>query len=252
MKFARLQKNLSLVCVALSVAFPLSGWASFAEAEEAYLKQDYYGAFLKFAPLSKQGDAAAQAMIGRIYAQGNGAPRDLRTAAISYEQAAIKGHATAQYQVAKMYANGAGVKQDLSRAAEWMEKSAGQGVLWAMFEMGQMCKDGKGVVQSNVQALKWMNLAAASTETPATADTIRLAKTAAMELSNSMPPDQVDESRKLVLQWNNVKRVRDEQWQKAIYAPIEIRPPEPSPAEKLDEKGEPLTPLTKDYFPQIR
>ncbi len=252
MKLARLQKNLSLICVALSVAFPLSGWASFAEGEEAYLKQDYYGAFLKFVPLSKQGDAGAQAMIGRIYAQGTGAPRDLRTAAISYEQAAIKGHAVAQYQVAKMYANGAGVKQDPARAAEWMEKSAEQGVLWALFEMGQMCKDGKGVPQSNVQALKWMNLAAASKETPATTETIRLAKAAASELSASMAPDQIDESRKLVMQWNKVKRVRDEQWQKTIFAPIETRPPEPRPNDKRDDKGELITPLSKDYFPQAR
>ena len=252
MEFVRLQKNLSIVFVALGVAFPVSSWASFAEAEEAYLKQDYYGAFLKFIPLSKQGDAGAQAMIGRIYAQGTGAPRDLRTAAISYEQAAIKGHAAAQYQVAKMYANGAGVKQDLARAAEWMEKSAEQGVLWAMFETGQMYKDGKGVAQSNVQALKWMNLAAASKETPATAETIRLAKAAATELAASMSPDQTVESRKLTAQWNKVKRVRDEQWQKAIYAPIETHPPEPWPAEKRDDKGEPITPLSRDYFPQAR
>ena len=252
MEFVRMQKYLSLVCVALCVAFPVSSWASFAEGEEAYLKQDYYGAFLKFVPLSKQGDAGAQAMIGRIYAQGTGAPRDLRTAAISYEQAAIKGHAAAQYQVAKMYANGAGVKQDLARAAEWMEKSAEQGVLWAMFEMGQMCKDGKGAAQSNVQALKWMNLAVASKETPATAETIRLAKVAAAELSASMPPDQIEESRKLTAQWNNRKRIRDEQWQRAIYAPIETRPPEPKPAEKRDGKGELITPLSKDYFPQAR
>ncbi len=121
MEFVRLPTRAALAAAALCVAFPVSSWASFAEGEEAYLKQDYYGAFLKFVPLSKQGDAGAQAMIGRIYAQGNGAPLDSRTAAISYEKAATQGHAAAQYQLAKMYAVGAGVKQDAARAAEWME-----------------------------------------------------------------------------------------------------------------------------------
>ena len=252
MEFVRLPTRAALAAAALCVAFPVSSWASFAEGEEAYLKQDYYGAFLKFVPLSKQGDAGAQAMIGRIYAQGNGAPLDSRTAAISYEKAATQGHAAAQYQLAKMYAVGAGVKQDAARAAEWMEKSAEQGVLWAMFEMGKMHKDGVGAAQSNVQALKWMSLAAASVETPATAETIGLAKSAKAELEKTMPAPQIEESQKLVTQWNRAKRVRDTQWQKAIYAPLEVRAPVPRSAEARDSKGEPATPLTKDFFPQAR
>lgn len=233
------------------LTFAVSGvsWASFAEGEEAYLRNDQWSAYLKFQELAKQGDAASQAMIGRMYVEGLGAPRDLRTAVIFYEKAATQGHAAAQFQLAKMVANGAGTKQDLVRAAQWMEKSAQQGVLWAQLSLGQMYRDGAGVATDAVQALKWINLAAAAAQTPQTAETVRLAKVAKTEIEASMPIEKVKESQALAAKWSAAKPTPDTEWQKAIYRPLDVKAPEAKPADAKDDSE---TRLIRDYFPQSR
>ena len=249
MKSDQLRHALAKAAAVTFLVFPLASWGNFAEGEEAYLKNDLWGAYRKFLELSKVGDPQAQAMIGRMYLEGQGLPRDFRTAAISYERAADQGHAASQYQVAKMYAVGAGVKQDLVRAAQLMEKSADQGVLWAMYSLGLMYKDGTGVAKDAVQALKWIALAAASPESAATAEYIKLAKTAKAELESSMAADRVQESEKLVTQWNATKRVRDTHWQKAINRPIEVRASDITPVNPNADKDKQLV---RDYYPQSK
>ena len=252
MNFHGLKKWLAVASVAGFVGFPGASRATFAEGEEAYLRDDSWGAFLKFAEMARQGEAASQAMVGRMYFLGLGAPRDFRAAAISYEKAANQGHAAAQFQLAKLYANGVGVKQDQVRAAQWMEKSADQGVLWAMVGIGQMYQHGSGVTQDAVQALKWMSLAAASTESAETAETIRQAKKAKAELGASLTAERVQESQTLARQWNAAKRVRDAQWQKPIYRPLDVQAPAVKPADAADAKPDPNATLTRDYFPQSK
>jgi TPR repeat protein len=249
MKFKNLRQVLAMSAAAAAIGVPFTAWASFAEGEEAYLTREYYGAFLKFAQLSKEGNAPAQAMLGRIYFEGQGAPRDYRTAAVHYEKAANQGNATAQYQLATLYAVGVGVTRDPARAAQWMEKSAEQGVLWAMVALGQMYKDGTGVAKDAVQALKWIGLAAASPETAATADYVKLAKSAKAELEPTMPADQVSASQKLAAQWNGARRTRDNDWQKAINRPLEVRASDVKPAETKTEKLDPDKAFTRDFYP---
>lgn len=247
--FFRFGKYLAVASVILSFGVSGVSWASFAEGEEAYLRNDQWGAFLKFLELAKQGDAASQAMIGRMYVEGLGAPRDLRTAVNFYEKAATQGHAAAQFQLAKMLANGAGVKPDLVQAAQWMEKSAEQGVPWAQLSVGQMYRDGAGVAQDAVQALKWINVAAATAETAQTAETVRLAKVAKTELEASMPIEKVKESQALAASLRASKRTPDTQWQKAIYRPLDVKAPEARPADAKDNSE---TRLIRDYYPQSR
>lgn len=249
MKSDQLRHVLAKVAAVTVLAFPIASWGSFAEGEEAYLKNDLWGAFRTFVELAKAGDAPAQAMIARMYLDGQGAVKDPRTAASFYEKAANQGHAASQYQLAKMYSVGAGVKQDPARAAQLMEKSADQGVLWAMYSMGLMYREGTGVAKDAAQALKWIALAAASPESAATADYIKLAKTAKAELEASMAADRVRESEKMVTQWNAAKRVRDTQWQKAINRPIEVRASEVRPVNPEADKDKQLI---RDYYPQSK
>lgn len=249
---SRVGKFLAVASAILSFAVSGVSWANFAEGEEAYLRNDQWVAYLKFLELAKQGDASSQAMIGRMYVEGLGPPRDWRTAANFYEKAATQGHAAAQFQLAKMVANGAGTKQDLVRAAQWMEKSAEQGVLWAQLSLGQMYRDGAGVAQDGVQALKWINLAAGAAvvaEIPQTAETVRLANVAKTELEATMPSEKVKESQALAAKWSAAKRTPDTQWQKAIYRPLDVKAPEAKP---VDAKDNSETRLIRDYFPQSR
>jgi hypothetical protein len=256
MKADHLNRSLGRIAAILFLGLPVTSWGNLTEADAAFVKQDYYAAFLGYLPLAKSGDAAAQAAIGRIYLEGKGAPRDSRTAAISYEKAAEQGYASAQFQLAKMVGSGVGVKADPARAAQLMEKSADQGVVWAMYSVGLMYKDGTGVEKDVVQAHKWMSLAASTPEAPVAAEYIALAKAAKKELESVMNPEQVKDAERLSTGWLAAKRTRDNQWQKLINHPVPLSAPagpadaQAAPAAATDQKRDESTRLTKDYFPK--
>ena len=59
----------------LSVACPLSTWTQSSVATEAYNQGQYGTAYQLASSLAKQGDAEAQALLGRMYAWGRGVPQ---------------------------------------------------------------------------------------------------------------------------------------------------------------------------------
>ena len=257
MKADHLNRGLGMIATILFLGFPVASWGSLAEADAAFEKQDYYAAFVGYLPLAKSGDAAAQAAIGRIYLEGKGAPKDPRTAALSYEKAAAQGHAGAQFQLAKLVGSGVGVKAaDPVRAAQLMEKSADQGVVWAMHSLGLMYKDGTGVDKDIVKAHKWMNLAASTPESPVASEYIAFAKEARKELESVMSPEQLKDAQKLAAEWLAAKKPRDSQWQKVVNHPVPVSAPSapadgkaaPDPA--TDPKRDESSPLTRDYYPK--
>jgi ankyrin repeat protein len=76
---------------------------------------------------ARQGDAAAQYTLGKMYADGNGVPYDYRKAVEWYRKAADQGYAEAQYSLGKMYEHGLDVPRDGRKAVEWYRKAAAQG-----------------------------------------------------------------------------------------------------------------------------
>ena len=250
MQIRRSRQLLACMGAAALLAMPLASWASFEQAEKAYVSNEHYAAFLAFVPLAKEGNAAAQAMVAKSYYLGTGAPPDARAAADWYLRAATQGHATAQYELARLLAAGVGVPQDSKRAAEWMEKSAEQGVPWAMQAIGIMYRDGNGVAKDAVQAYKWLSLAATQPETPATAETIKLARDARAELDKSMSADGVQQAGKLATTWSARKIARDTEWSKAINAPNAPRTFAAKPAEPVDAKQPRAKNFSDGYFPK--
>lgn len=244
----RLSRNLCLVFTTVLLGLPAIGRANLADADAAYEKGDYFAAFREYLPHAKNGEAAGQAAIGRIYLEGKGAPRDARAAAMQYEKAAAQGHAGAQFQFAKMLAGGVGVKADPERAAKLMEQSAEQGVVWAMHAIGLMYRDGAGLAKDAVQAYKWLDVAAAATSLPVVVDSIALAKVARTELESAMNPDQLKKARALANDWRNARKQRDVQWLKPINLPVAVAAPAAAPASEPNTSD--VTPLAKDYFPK--
>ena len=255
MSTEQLQRVLRTVAATALLGFPLASWGNLADAETAYGKQEYFAAFREYVPLAKDGDAVAQAALGRIYLDGQGAPQDVRAAASWYEKAAAQGHAGAQFQLAKMYAAGVGVKADMTRAAQLMEKSANQGVVWAMYSLGVMYRDGHGVGRDLVQGIKWLDLAASSSESAA-AEYIALAKVERTAMEPALNPEQRGVAQKLAGEWLAAKRSRDHQWQKPINRPAAL----PATGEAADGKAERTpaasqkadepSPLARDYYPK--
>ena len=51
-------------------------WAGFDDGVAAYDRHDYKTAIQEFRPLAERGLARAQAVLGRMYASGEGVPQD--------------------------------------------------------------------------------------------------------------------------------------------------------------------------------
>jgi len=111
---------------------------------------------------AEQGDATAQAKMGRAYFLGLGVPKDATEALKWYRKAAEQGEPNAQATLGFMYEMGRGVAQDYSEALGWYRKAAEQGNAIAQFNLGLMCANGKGVTQDYVEAYMWLNLAASN------------------------------------------------------------------------------------------
>ena len=78
-------------------------------------------------PLAEQGDANAQALLGRMYEEGLGVKQDNVKAVKWYSRAAEQGIAEAQFNLGVMYYNGRGVQVNKSLAKEWLGKACDNG-----------------------------------------------------------------------------------------------------------------------------
>lgn len=72
------------------------------------------------------------------------------------------GDAIAQSILGMMYANGEGVPKDSAEAVKWYRRSADQGNLVAQTNLGLMYRNGEGVPKDLVQAHVWWNIAGAA------------------------------------------------------------------------------------------
>jgi hypothetical protein len=66
-----------------------------------------------------QGEARAQANLGRAYAAGLGVAQDYAQAAAWYRRAADQGHAASQFDLAELYARALGVQRNDVEACRW-------------------------------------------------------------------------------------------------------------------------------------
>jgi TPR repeat protein len=78
-------------------------------------------------PLAERGNARAQAMLGFMYATGQGVPQSYDTASYWYRLAAKQGDTTAQYLLGLAYDKGQGVPQDEVAAYKWLNLAAARG-----------------------------------------------------------------------------------------------------------------------------
>jgi len=95
---------LSLGLAAPGAAGPLE------DAVAAYGRGDHATAIRLLGPLANRGSASAEAMLGTIYALGQGVPKDYAAALTWYRKAAEHGDAKAQNNLGFMYAQGAAAR----------------------------------------------------------------------------------------------------------------------------------------------
>jgi TPR repeat protein len=129
------------------------------DGQAAYQKGDYATALSQWRPLADQGNAYAQAALGKMNEVGQGVPQDDAQAVAWSRKAADQGFAPAQDDLGKMYHKGRGVPRDDAQAVAWFRRAADQGFP-AQFSLGWMYRNGQGVAQDYSQAIAWYGKAA--------------------------------------------------------------------------------------------
>jgi TPR repeat protein len=109
---------------------------------------------------AEQGLATAQFNLGKRYYSGDGVPKDDAEAAKWCRLAAEQGDAMAQYILGFAYDKGEGVPKDDAEAVKWYRRAAEQGLAMAQFSLGLMYANGEGVPKDDAEAAKWCRLAA--------------------------------------------------------------------------------------------
>ncbi len=92
--------------------------------ERAFDNRNYARAHQICRPLADADDSTAQFIIGVMYQNGQGTPRNPREAAAWYTKAGEQGHPGAQYNLGSMYRYGSGVWQDFVEAYVWLDVAA--------------------------------------------------------------------------------------------------------------------------------
>jgi TPR repeat protein len=106
-------------------------------------------------------DAAAMTLIGELYAQGLGAPRDLTEAAHWYKLGSDHGDRQATFALGLAKLTGAGTPKDRDGATTLFAKAAAQGHPGALYNLGIMAiENDKGVAPDFISAAKYFEQAA--------------------------------------------------------------------------------------------
>jgi hypothetical protein len=125
------------------------------DAVHTYELGDFAGAFAAIQPFAEQGSAKAQALLGAMFFNGQGVPRDFGEALTWFQKAATQGDVASENQLGLMYCKGLGAPQDYAKAAQWYRIAADRDDPTAEVNLGLLYYEGQGVPQDYAQALAW-------------------------------------------------------------------------------------------------
>ena len=163
----------------------------------AYYRQDYDLALKTLAPLAEQSEPKAQHILGFMYANGYGVPKNIETAVRWQILSAEQGHVGAMATLADYYEKGEGVPQDYKQAMKWKQLAANFGNDLTRWSLGLAYKDGKMTPKDNVQAYMWFSLAIADSEPPLR----QFFEEARDSLAKEMTLSQIADAQRLTSEW---------------------------------------------------
>lgn len=134
-----------------------------ARVDEAFgaFQRGYYLTALELAlPRAEQSDAAAQTLIGEIYAKGLGVPENQTSASSWYALAAKNGDPIATFELGLMYQDGRGVPKSREKAAQLFGQAAELGNVPAKYNLGLLHIEGKYAAPDMVRAASLIKEAA--------------------------------------------------------------------------------------------
>lgn len=101
--------------------------ADFSSGLYAYSVGNYDDAAREFRDCANRGEVQGEYYIGLLYEEGQGVPKDYKTALSWYTKAATKGDVDAAFALGRMYSRGMGVTQDRALAYAWFARAARSG-----------------------------------------------------------------------------------------------------------------------------
>lgn len=152
-----------VLCLAMGRTLPASA-DGLDDGRRAYMAGDYAAALATLRPLAQfDRNPRAQYLVGTMYANGQGVPRDAPAAAQWYELAAQQGLADAAFALGFIYYYGAGdegsateIAPDPARAARWFTQAAARGNATAQYLLGHMYRTGQGIIVDPTAARHWL------------------------------------------------------------------------------------------------
>ena len=109
---------------------------------------------------ANMGNSDAKTLLGTMYKNGVGVPKDTKEAVRWYKQAADQGNAVAQFHLGLRYKHGNGLPEDNQEAVRLLLLSANQGYDNAQTQLGIMYREGDVVAKNEEEATRWFRLAA--------------------------------------------------------------------------------------------
>ena len=110
---------------------------------------------------AQAGRPSAQSLLGWMYANGAGVPKDASRASRLYLEAARKQDVAAQNNLGELYEKGLGVAKNERLAAGWYLQAAQAGFAPAQFNLGRLYALGAEVDRNPAQARLWLEKAKA-------------------------------------------------------------------------------------------
>jgi TPR repeat protein len=107
-------------------------------------KQDLSGSVAWYRKAAEGNIAAAQYMLGRLYASGEGVFKNMDEALQYHKLAAEQGYAESLFYIGLMYHAGTGISKDVDKAFFFYQKAAERGSRGAMFYLGNCTCFGEG------------------------------------------------------------------------------------------------------------
>ncbi len=183
-----------LVCAA-SVA-----GADLKSGRRAYERKDYARALKELTPLAEKGNPDAQSILGKMYWNGHGVPKDADRAIKWFKASANQGDADAQFYLGSYYLL---PRLDIAEGAKWLRLSAEQGNQDAQWLLGKAyLQNDKDLPRNPVQAEMWLQLAAKNN--------LEFYQNALREAERQMSAAEISKGKALAAEWKPKPGLRPE------------------------------------------
>lgn len=126
---------------------------------KAWTESNYTLAYELLRPLSEQGNAVAQYIIGVMYFRGKTVTKDYKESVKFLNLSAMQGYARAQHKLGNIYTGNILGKPDFRKAVKWFRLAAVQGYTPSQYFLATLYEGGDGIKQNYVHAYMWFSLA---------------------------------------------------------------------------------------------